>query len=141
MSFSDEKLPKNGITAKEASDWTAAYQTAHPNETKAFSIPIVDLLELLTELGVLQKDSKGNLTTHGVTDPADGIRAYLAIGPDPDKPSVNEDKLVLVGTVDGEDQVKGTPNPLKVTLLGSGAFDLTRPCPTKCDVKSPLYHS
>lgn len=131
-------LPTNGIYIKDAIAWTKAWQKVNPNLPKAFSIPIGDLMELLQELGVLQNDGKGNLTTHGTTNPADGIRAYMATDL-----STNEDKLILVGTVNvngvAEDQVKGTTNTLKVSLAGEGAFDFVVPCPKKCDLKSPLY--
>lgn len=136
--------PAGGITQKEAVDWTAAWQSKYPNLSKAFLIPNADLINLLEELGVLVSDGQGGYTVH--SNPGSyGVRAYMAIGPDPANPKQNEEKLVMVGTVDvkGEyqDQITGTPNPLQVPLSGSGAFDITRPCPRFCDKNSPLNHN
>ena len=143
MTTKDGVLPAGGITQKEATNWTGAWQAAYPNLSKAFLIPNADILSLLEELGVLVPDGKGGFTVHS-NPPTYGIRAYMAIGPDPANPKQNEEKLVMVGTVDvkGEyqDQVLGTSNPLQIPLTGSGAFDFTRPCPFLCDKNSPLNH-
>ena len=139
----DAALPKDGITITEAENWTAAWQRTHPSLSKAFLIPNTDLISLLEEIGVLVSDGKGGLTVHS-NPKAYGIRAYMAIGPDP-ATGKDEDKLVMVGTVDVkgtyQDQVLHTKNTLQVPLRGSGAFDLVRPCPKWCDLNSPLYHT
>ncbi|MGJ8666659.1 MAG: hypothetical protein ACSHW7_09855 [Patiriisocius sp.] len=138
----DGVLPKDEISITDAENWTAAWQKKNPGHAKAFLIPNTDLLSLLEEIGVLVSDGKGGLTVH--SNPlAYGIRAYMAIGPNP-ATGEEEEKLVLVGTVDVkgdyQDQVENSKNPLRIPLSGSGAFDLTRPCPVKCDRNSPLVH-
>ena len=135
-------LPKNGIDIADAENWTKAWQTKYPALSKAFLIPNSDLLSLLEEIGVLVSDGKGGFTVHSNPN-AYGIRAYMAIGPDP-ATGKDEEKLVMVGTVDvkGEyqDQVENSKNTLQVPLSGSGAFDFTRPCPVRCDINSSLFH-
>jgi hypothetical protein len=134
--------PFGSISQKEAVNWTKAWQTAHPDLSKAFLIPNASLLSILEEIGVLVPDGKGGFTVNSEPE-AFGVRAYMAIGPGPAKEK-DENKLVMVGTieVDGEyqDQIEGTKNPLQVPLIGSGAFDMVRPCPKVCDTNSPLVH-
>jgi hypothetical protein len=142
MSTIDGKTPFGSINEQQARDWTKAWQIANPNLPKAFLIPNSSLLSILEEIGVLVPDGNGGFTVESESK-AYGVRAYMAIGPDAET-GKNENKLVMVGTVeiDGEyqDQVEGTKNPLQVSLIGSGAFDMTRPCPRICDTNSPLYY-
>jgi len=134
------KLPKNGITIEDAKYWTASWQLENPNKARAFLIPIPDLLELLTELTVLKKNVDGSLSTNPSDHLKEGLRAYMAVGPD-DKGSP-EERLVLVGAVDVggvyQDQVLESPNTPVIPISGSGAFDAIIPCPRACDPKSPL---
>lgn len=135
-------LANNRITIEMAKAWTKTWQEDNPEHSKAFLVPIDDVLNILQLLGVLVDDGKGELTTKGNTNLDTAIRAYMAIGPD--EAGVTEEKLVLVGAVEvkGEwqDQVQETKNTLKVSLVGSGAYDFTEPCPATCDPKSPLFH-
>lgn len=135
-------LASNRITIDQAKTWTKTWQDNNPKHSKAFLIPKDDILNVLQLLGVLVDDGDGNLTTKNNTDLKTAMRAYMAIGPD--SKGVTEEKLVIVGAVDvkGEwqDQVQETKNTLKVSLVGSGAYDFTEPCPATCDPKSPLFH-
>lgn len=138
--MSAKPLPKNGITIEEAKYWTASWQLENPTKARAFLIPIPDLLELLTELTVLKSDGKGGLCTNPADHLQEGVRAYMAVGPD--TKGSPEEKLVLVGAVDvsGEyqDQVLESPHTPVLPISGSGAFDFTLPCPRHCDRTSPL---
>lgn len=145
--YTEGPLPPNGITIKDAEDWTTAWQANCKDVAKAFLIPMEDLLELLTELKVLKPDGNGNLITDGTNYPLDGIRAYngLIMDPTDDKNVAKaEKKIVLVGTVDvngeAQDQVENSKDAPKVELLGSGAFDFGFPCPKRCNKNSSLYH-
>ncbi len=138
--MSPKPLPKNGITMEEAKYWTASWQLENATKARAFLIPIPDLLELLTELTVLKSDGDGGLVTNPADHLKEGVRAYMAVGPDDNgKP---EEKLVLVGAVDvgGEyqDQVLESPHKAVLPISGSGAFDFILPCPRHCDKNSPL---
>lgn len=138
--MSTPKLPKNGITIEDAKYWTASWQLENPGKARAFLIPIPDLLEILTELTVLKSDGRGGLTTNPADHLEEGLRGYMAVGPD-DK-GAPEERLVLVGAVKVkgvyQDQVLESPNPPVISISGSGAFDAIIPCPRACDPKSPL---
>ena len=144
------QLPTNGITIEQAKNWTAAWQSKNPSISKAFLIPTTDIISLFKELKVLIPDANGNFILNDNNDLEVAIRAYLAIGPseEKDEEGQDEEKLVLVGAVevqvDGgkefQDQVEESKHPLQVTLVGSGAFDFTKPCPKRCDIASPLFH-
>ncbi|EDM43581.1 hypothetical protein SCB49_08323 [unidentified eubacterium SCB49] len=142
--MNNNKLPEKGITIEDAIDWTAAWQSKYPNNSKAFLLPMEAIINLLKELNVLELDATRSgtykLNTNNPLNPA--IRAYLGIGPDEN--GVTTEKMVLVGAVEVgdeyQDQVEGTSNSLKVPLSGSGAFNFCYPCPVFCDKKSPLFH-
>lgn len=141
-------LPPNGVNIEDAEEWTKAWQANCKDVAKAFLIPMEDILELLTELKVLQPDGNGNLFTNGTDYPMDGLRVYNGLIMDPNNPTSvakAEKKIVLVGTVnvDGEDQdqVENSKDSPKVELSGSGAFDFGMPCPKRCNKNSSLYHN
>ncbi|GEQ85766.1 hypothetical protein ULMS_12740 [Patiriisocius marinistellae] len=141
-------LPTNGVKIGDAEAWTQAWQEHCKDQAKAFLIPMVDLLELLTELKVLKPDGNGNLITDGTSYPIDGIRAYNGLIMDSSNPksvAKAEKKIVLVGTVEvngeAQDQVENSLDKPQVKLAGSGAFDFGKPCPVYCNKNSSLYHS
>ena len=144
--MSENSLPKNGITIKQAKDWTQAWQTKNPTISKAFLIPTTDIIALFKELKVLVPGDNNDFILNKNNDLEVAIRAYLAIGPSDeiDEAGKDEEKLVLVGAVkvgdDYQDQVLESRNTPQVTISGSGAFDFTKPCPRGCDAKSPLNH-
>ncbi len=144
--MSEHSLPENGITIKQAKDWTKAWQTKNPEISKAFLIPITDIVTLFKELKVLIPQGDKDFILNEKNDLEVAIRAYLAIGPSEEiaEAGKDEDKLVLVGAVkvegDYQDQVEDSQHNLKVQLSGSGAFDFTLPCPRHCDKESPLNH-
>ena len=145
--MSSTNLPPNGITIEEAKAWTNAWQTKNPTISKAFLIPITDIITLFKELKVLIPDGDKNFIINDNNTLEVAIRAYLAIGPSEEEEAEDQDeeKLVLVGAVEEggifQDQVLESKNQLKVQLVGSGAFDFTKPCPIYCDKMSPLNHS
>ena len=146
------KDPKDyEISVKKASEWTEKWRDKHP-ECKAFLIPTEDLMGVLTEMGVLQKDSSGNYSYH--QGHKRDVRGYMGINPigDDGKP---EYKFVMVATekfkdsrfkggfvyrdiynggVDGGfGEVISDDDP-----GGSGVFDFSEPCPDMCDDQSEL---
>ncbi|WP_460220693.1 hypothetical protein [Psychroserpens sp. MEBiC05023] len=129
-------------TIDEAKRWTLAWQTKHSKLSKAFKIPIDDLLACFNEMDVkFSINANGELSLIPETfEPA--VRSYLAID------DQGGEKLLIVGTTtdDGilyKDIVKderqlaavGDPSP-----NGSGVYDFTTPCPDDCDPGSPLNH-
>lgn len=139
------KKPIDSITIGHAKAWTKNWQKLFPNHAKAFLIPIPDVIEILIKIGVLVENGSGGFKK-GSTNHADlGVRAYMALG-DFDKDGDLEERLVLVGAKKDFkgtflDQVADRKDSLKLVSSGSGAFDVTRPCPNECDPKSSLYHN
>lgn len=118
--------------------WTADWRNAHPNDARAFLIPVKDLLKAMKEMDIIRKNNDG---TYSIVDAVNtGIRAYMAID------DQGKQKLLIVGTfleVDDQthyDIVEGRKIPLsdEVTPYESGVFDFTTPCPSECDDDSPL---
>lgn len=108
-------LPTAKKWAKRWSKKEGSYNSHH--KVKAFLIPKVDLLEVLTE---------------GV----DAVRAYIGID------DTNTEKLMIVGTK--LNPVTGIYEDLITVGPGSGSepddiYDFTRPCPTDCDPSSPMF--
>ena len=106
--------------------WTSAYRgrmaAGTPRNTKAFLIPVADLL------GVAAK-----IMNEGGAPMA---RAYLAW--DADK---NQEKLVIVGTTQAAGHTPGTKIYLDMLPSRNPAtniYDFTEPCPQACDDTSPL---
>ncbi len=133
---------KNPIPIANAKTWTKKWQVDNPNHAKAFLMHVDDLLACITEMGLsISRNAQG----HYVCDNSEAqLRAYLGIDVNNLSQGFGE-KLVFVGTVkDGatyKDIVEDGSYPTKgVTRIGSGAFDLTTPCPNDCDTNSSLYH-
>lgn len=155
------------VPIEDAKTWTAKWQSENKTHCKAFLIPVDDLLICLQEMGLtVSTDAKtGEISA---TPFGTKVRAYLAIKP-PVKPAVNSklngygEKLLIVGTnliagatkkddiyedivqdrkvkLDGEYVAAASKNVLGDPLIGSGAYDLTSPCPSACDEGSSLFH-
>lgn len=137
------------ILLDDAKNWTKNWQSANPNHAKAFLIPALEILSCMQEMGVIKSDGDGKYI---ITDEINnaGVRAYLGINPN--ETDGFGEKLLIVATrkdkngniIDivegrtvGENEECGT---LVSGLIGSGVFDFTRPCPSNCDPKSPLFH-
>lgn len=135
--------PLDSISIENAIAWTKNWQKLFPTHSKAFLIPIIDLLNLLQELKVIRKNDDGTFENLSSAHPHNkAIRAYMAIG-DTDGDGDLEERLVMVGAIENDegiyvDQVPKRRDNATVTLSGSGAFDFTIPCPNDCDPKSSL---
>lgn len=132
------------IPIEKAKQWTEKWQQAHPSESKAFLIPIDDLLNCLREMKVITK-TDGSIVINDI--PNAGVRAYMAI--DSRQKTVKKEKLLMVATridkkgihrdiVADEKNAPGINAP--GIMDGSGVFDFSQPCPNTCDTNSPLYH-
>lgn len=105
-------MATNTIDLTTAIAWITAWRQSPKTGIKAFFIPKDDMSDLMLDESCI------------------GVRAYLAYGNQEGLPA--EAKLLLVD-VDGNLSDGGTDN------LTNGIFDFTSPCPTFCDVTSPLY--
>ena len=118
----------NTICLDTAVAWTTAWRaqdgvfTDH-QDLKAFLIPQDDLKEVLAEPNVVN------------------VRAYIGIDTtDDNKPhliivGINEagEDVIYAAAGEGCDDEDGTKN--------TGLYDFSQPCPTTCDINSPLYSS
>jgi hypothetical protein len=89
----------------------------------------------------ISKDANGKYVS---SNPNADLRAYVGIDVT-DLTNGYGEKLVIVGTVKNgtihSDIVEGGTYPASgITRNGSGAYDLTKPCPNNCDDLSPLFH-
>ena len=134
----------NTIPLTEAEAWVAKWQKDNPTHSKAFLIPIQDVVSVLIEMNVLVQQKSGEYLLSQSAVPGAGMRAYNAI--DTSMKSGNPEKLLIVGTQeevqrDGtkvyRDIINGQVDAL-TSASGSGIYDFTRPCPSLCDDKSPL---
>ena len=103
-------------------------------KTKAFFIPITDLIEAINEVNGTNYDPE-------LGNKVDGIRAY--IGVEETNPNEYEEKLMIVGVKNNKDILPGrSDNDAEVNALledgGGDVYDFTSPCPTLCDKDSPL---
>ncbi len=116
------------ITLQTAIDWTKEWRSEESdynkyNELNAFLIPIQDIQGVLAEMGANPGDDAY-------------VRAYLGVDA-----SVNEEKLIIVGT---EKQDDGTYKDLLPVALNkadgnkNSIWDFAKPCPPYCDKNSSL---
>ncbi|MEO1032182.1 MAG: hypothetical protein AAFX55_12295 [Bacteroidota bacterium] len=141
----NSKLTPLTVPVKQAQGWLKEWQAANANCAKAFLIPATDLVAMLTEMGVVTEDSKGNLIVGSTVN--QGIRAYVGINPDKNRRSMPEgfgNSLFLAGTkgVDGvhKDIVEGNTGVNLGSMIGTGVYNFATPCPSNCDITSPLYN-
>lgn len=102
----------NTIDLTTAINWISTWRRSPDSGVKAFFIPVIDFSSLMQDSNCI------------------GVRAYLAFGNTDGNPA--EAKLLLVD-VEGDISTGGTD------VVANGIYDFTRPCPSKCDVNSPLY--
>ena len=116
-------MEENTITLEHAKKWAARWRKEEGtynkhHELKAFLIPKADLMEVLAE---------------GI----DAARAYIGID---DK---GVERLMIVGTT--FDPKTGiytdmiTDTSKDGVQLDGDIYDFTQPCPSTCDIDSPLY--
>lgn len=117
------------IPLKEAQEWTKQWQSSYSKLPKAFTLPVEDLLGCLTEMGIINTDSDGNVTIK--YNEGDKVRTYLGEDKDWNK------KLIMVGTKNEEGTYVDIIRDAKAPG-NSGIYDYSEPCPPKCDPKSPL---
>jgi hypothetical protein len=138
--------PLDSVKIHDAENYTAAWQTAHGTTLpKAFVIPIIDFVNLLTELNFINIESDGRFSLNQLDGTEAAVRAYIGI--DPKSPFTLKEKLFLVGALklpgssNFKEIIQNEKNPIPgMTPSGSGVFDFTTPCPSHCDDDSPLNH-
>lgn len=147
---------QNTIPCAEAAEWTKAWRDKYQNDqkpvvnpTSAYLVPVVDLIEVLNEMGVLSdkvaEKAQGQACVKGLK-----IRAYMAIGSE-DSDEKLEEKLLVVGTkynrktkvyediINEEVDInEGKLSAFGTPITSSGIYDFTSPCPPDCDDNSPL---
>lgn len=118
--------PRNTISLEIAKDWTTRWRSmestynAH-QDCRAFNIPLKDLQEVLKEDGVASV--RGYI----------GVEEKLVEGE-----TVYEEKLIIVGVdAAGKDMIS-SKDGLTLDEESGELFDFVRPCPTACDIESPL---
>ncbi|WP_432670676.1 hypothetical protein [Flavobacterium sp. SM2513] len=109
------------ISLQQAQDWIARWKEGSLKDLtaitiKAFLIPGIDVTEVLAEQGVQD------------------VRAYIGV----DKNHIPH--LLIVGVdKNGNDMIDN--DELVNVKNGWNIYDFTLPCPSTCDVKSPLYRA
>ena len=116
---------KNTISLKTAKKWTKRWRkmegtyNAH-RDCRAFNIPLEDLKDVIAE---------------GATT----VRAYLGVHKHKiEGETVFEEKLIIVGVdAEGKDMISSKDGK-NLDSESDFIYDLTTPCPEKCDAESPL---
>ncbi|GAA0723349.1 hypothetical protein GCM10009430_26690 [Aquimarina litoralis] len=134
---------ENTISLATAQDWTQRWRTQYPENSRAYLIPAVDLIEVLNEMGILADDVAAEAQQKANQESLD-IRAYMAI--EMKKSGANLEKVILVGTQKDDEGIYRDIINGQVQLADgkisdgpeSGLYDLTNPCPPYCDPNSPL---
>jgi hypothetical protein len=114
------------IPLSEAVARTNRWQTAHPNEPKAFSFKMEELDALIA---TIKSNKTGNMLS--------AVRFYLGL----DKNAIPSLMMVaVVGEFDPElDQagrdILGDPDDAEISYV----YDFSNPCPYLCDESSAMY--
>lgn len=117
----------NKISLKTAQKWAKEWRDDEASynkyfECRAFTIPLIDLKEVLGE---------------GATS----ARAYLGVKKTKDKETGEyhfEEKLMFVGVDEnGKDMISSKDGEV-LDPENDGIYDATKPCPDLCDNSSPL---
>jgi hypothetical protein len=149
--MSDAKKDNYQITLDDAILWTNIWRIANPENSKAYLIPVEDLIDVLKEMGVLKEGKNKNCFKIAKGKTQLDIRAYMAIDPHLGNPEKGpEEKVLIVGTrkvksPDGSGWVYEDIIRYKIIEDtdgdddGSGIYDFTEPCPDACDKNSPLF--
>ncbi|WP_298893007.1 hypothetical protein [uncultured Psychroserpens sp.] len=120
-------------TLQEGKDWTENWQSKHKTLSKAFRIPVEDLVACFNEMSLdftIDASTKKLQVVPGTYDFS--LRGYLGID------YAGEEKLLIVGT----ETTDGKLYKDITTVDGgqSAIYDFTTPCPNDCDTGSLLYH-
>lgn len=116
----------NTICLDTAVAWTTAWRSQDGTFTdhsslKAFLIPLPDLQEVMKEPNVVN------------------VRAYIGV----DATNDNQPHLIIVGVnAAGEDiiyKAAGEGCDDENGNVNTGLYDFSDPCPTTCDINSPLF--
>jgi hypothetical protein len=124
-----EKKPKkiNKISLQKAQKWAKEWRDDEASYNKyfdcrAFTIPLVDLKEVIEEGAV-------------------SVRGYLGVKKSKDKETgetIFEEKLMFVGVDENGKDMISSSNGETLDDENGGIFDATTPCPDSCDFTSPL---
>jgi hypothetical protein len=120
----DPVIPSPGIPEAVGVDYTTNYRTyisgidPSPDYIRAFNIPMADIASL------------ADFTQ------CSSVRAYLGMSTPGD---ISTLKLVLVPVDRKNNDILSIPIPDGSTQ--SSIYDFTSPCPTICDIQSPLFQS
>ena len=140
-----ETLENKTVPVAQAQAWVKTWQEMNPKRAKAFLIPISDLISAFIEMGVVTRSEEGVLRINEI--PGAAVRTYVATNPQASGRSAKEgygNKLFVVGTEkEGSiyrDIIQGERSSMSIEPQGSGIFDFTKPCPSDCDPKSPLFN-
>lgn len=121
-----EGIPSPGIPVDQGITYTANYRSfmshvdPNPNYIRAFNIPMEDI----TSLADFTK--------------CPSVRAYLGMS-DPTDPSTLKLVLVPVDVNNLDILTIDVPGISGGDETQSSVYDLTSPCPSICDVQSPLF--
>jgi len=124
--MSSPNFPSPGIPESVAVDYTTNYRSyisgidPDPNYIRAFNIPMADIASL------------ADFTK------CPSVRAYLGMSTPGDITTL---KLVIVPVDDNNQDVLSIPVPDGSVgfVQQSSIYDLTSPCPSICDIQSPLF--
>lgn len=98
------------IMLNKAKDWTTAWRENYPDMVKAFRIDVAEIHEILATPGIAY------------------VRAYMGYDD-----GAKTEKLMLV-PVDANNKDLINENPSSDSCV----YDFTLPCPSTCDLDSPL---
>lgn len=118
----DPNFPSPGIPESVGVDYTTNYRTyisnidPSPDYIRAFNIPMTDVASL------------AEFTK------CTSVRAYLGMSTPGD---ISTLKLVMVPVDDKNNDILSIPVPGGTTQ--SSIYDFTSPCPSICDINSPLF--
>ncbi|WP_298900711.1 hypothetical protein [uncultured Psychroserpens sp.] len=119
-------------TLQEGKDWTENWQSQHKTLSKAFRIPVEDLIACFNEMKLDFTIDSATNRLHVVPGTYEfSLRAYQAID------GTGGEKLLIVGTETTDGKVYKD-----ITSVNgkSAIYDFTTPCPADCDRGSILYH-
>ena len=102
------------------------------NVPRAVLIPIDDLLAIILKYSSV--DEEGN-----VRSTLQGVRTYFAIKKEDEDLPDKVTALVVAVDKDGNDLINTTTVGVGDDEDGSEIYDFTKPCPSECDPKSPLF--
>ncbi|KQC01744.1 hypothetical protein [Pedobacter sp. Hv1] len=102
------------------------------NIPRAILIPIADILAIVNKYQTITP--KGDITVA-----LKGVRAYFAVKREDEDLPDDITALIVPVNLQGDDIITTPPGLGDGDDDGSEIYDFTTPCPTECDVKSPLF--